>query len=172
MTVRAIREFGDPVLRDSCQPVTRFDTGLARLITDLQETCRRPGRAGLAAPQIGVGLRVFCYNIDGDEGYLVNPRLVATDGYQDGPEGCLSIPDLYLPVVRAGHAVVAGLDVTGQPIEVAATGLLARCLQHELDHLDGRLYLDRLSATDRRHALSVLRTRQLTPLASARRVQG
>jgi peptide deformylase len=162
MTVRAIREFGDPVLRDSCQPVTRFDTGLARLITDLQETCRLPGRAGLAAPQIGIGLRVFCYNIDGDEGYLVNPRLIATGGDQDGPEGCLSIPDLYLPVARAGHAVVAGLDVTGQPIEVAATGLLARCLQHELDHLDGRLYLDRLSATDRRHALSVLRTRQLT----------
>jgi peptide deformylase len=161
VTVRAIREFGDPVLREPAQPVTRFDAGLARLVTDLLETCRPPGRAGLAAPQIGVGLRVFSYNMDGDEGYLVNPRLVSSDGHQDGPEGCLSIPGLYLPVPRAEHAVVIGADLTGRQIEVEGTGHFARCLQHELDHLDGQLYLGRLSASDRRHALSVIRTRQM-----------
>jgi peptide deformylase len=161
MTVRAIREFGDLVLGEPSRPVTRFDAGLARLVTDLLDTCRAPGRAGLAASQIGVGLRVFCYNIDGDEGYLVNPRLISSDGHQDGPEGCLSIPGLYLPVPRAEHAVVTGTDLAGQPVDVEGTGLLARCLQHELDHLDGRLYLDHLSVSDRRHALRVIRTRPM-----------
>jgi peptide deformylase len=166
MTVRAIREFGDLVLREPSRPVTRFDAGLARLVTDLLDTCRAPGRAGLAAPQIGVGVRVFCYNIDGDEGYLVNPRLVSSDGRQDGPEGCLSIPGLYLSVPRADHAVVAGTDLAGQPVEVEGTGLFARCLQHELDHLDGRLYLDHLSAGDRGQALRVIRTRPINEVFS------
>jgi len=153
MTVRAIREFGDPVLREVCRPVTRFDDGLARLVTDLTDTCRRPGRAGLAAPQIGVDLRVFCYNVDGAEGYLINPVLAFSKGEQEGPEGCLSIPGLYLPVRRAAQAVATGVDLDGRPVQVAGRGELARCLQHELDHLDGRLYLDRLSPADRREAL-------------------
>ena len=146
MTVRPIRELGDPVLRDPCAPVTRFGAGLARLVTDLLDTCRLPGRAGLAAPQIGVGLRVFCFSIDGDEGYLINPRLVSSEGSQDGPEGCLSIPGLHVPVARAAQVVAAGTGLDGQPLRVAGTGELARCLQHEMDHLDGRLYLDRLTA--------------------------
>ena len=120
-----------------------------------------PGRAGLAAPQIGVGLRVFCFSIDGDEGYLINPRLVSSEGSQDGPEGCLSVPGLCRPVPRAAHAVAAGTDLDGQPVRVEGTGELARCLQHEMDHLDGRLYLDHLSARDRRRALAVLSSRQL-----------
>ena len=126
MTVRDIRLFGDPVLREVCRPVTDFGPGLARLVTDLTDTCRQPGRAGLAAPQIGVDLRVFCYNVDGEEGYLINPWLVASDGHQDGPEGCLSIPGLYVPTPRAGHAVAAGVDLDGQPARVEGTGLLAR----------------------------------------------
>ena len=161
MSVRPIRELGDPVLRDRCAPVTRFDAGLARLVTDLLDTCRLPGRAGLAAPQIGVGLRVFCFSVDGDEGYLINPRLISSAGSQDGPEGCLSVPGLYRPVERAAHVVAAGTGLDGQPVRVQGTGELARCLQHEMDHLDGRLYLDRLSPRDRRRALAALSSRPM-----------
>ena len=122
MTVREIRLFGDPVLREVCRPVTDFGAGLARLVTDLTDTCRLPGRAGLAAPQIGVDLRVFCYNLDGEEGYLINPRLVSGEGHQDGPEACLSIPGLYLPTPRSGHAVVAGVDLDRRPSRSRARG--------------------------------------------------
>lgn len=157
MTVRDIRLFGEPVLREVCRGVTDFGPGLSRLVTDLMDTCRLPGRAGLAAPQIGVDLRVFSYNIDGEEGYLINPRLEACDGHQDDPEGCLSIPGLYLPTPRAGHAVATGVDLDGRPVTVEGTGVLARCLQHEVDHLDGRMFLDRLPDGERREALRTLR---------------
>jgi peptide deformylase len=157
MTVRDIRLFGDPVLRGVCRPVTGFGAGLARLVADLTDTCRLPGRAGLAAPQIGADLRVFCYSVEDEEGYLINPRLESSEGHQDGPEGCLSIPGLYVPTPRAGHAVVTGVDLDGQPVTVGGTGLLARCLQHELDHLDGHLFLDRLTQGERRQALRALR---------------
>ena len=122
MTVRDIRLFGDPVLREVCRDVTDFGPGLARLVQDLIDTCRLPGRAGLAAPQIGVDLRVFSYNVDGEEGYLINPRLAACDGHQDDLEGCLSIPGLYLPTPRAGHTVATGVDLDGQPVTVEGTG--------------------------------------------------
>ena len=157
MTVRDIRLFGDPVLREICRPVTDFGPGLARLVTDLTDTCRLPGRAGLAAPQIGVDLRVFCYNVEDEEGYLINPRLESSAGHQDSPEGCLSIPGLYVPTPRAEHTVVTGVDLDRQPVTVEGTGLLARCLQHELDHLDGHLFLDRLPSGERRQALRALR---------------
>ncbi|MGP7998888.1 MAG: peptide deformylase [Streptosporangiaceae bacterium] len=157
MTVRPIRLFGDPVLRGLCRPVTTFDDGLARLVTDLLDTVRQPGRAGLAAPQIGVDLRVFSYHVDGADGYLINPELAPREGSQDGPEGCLSIPGLYLPVARAAYAVASGVDLAGQPVRVAGRGELARCLQHELDHLDGHLFLDRLGPAERREALRFIR---------------
>jgi peptide deformylase len=163
MAVRDIRLFGDPVLREVCRPVTDFGPSLERLVTDLMDTCRLPGRAGLAAPQIGVDLRVFCYNVDGDEGYLVNPWLVSSEGRQDGPEGCLSIPGLFVPTPRAEHAVVAGVDMAGQPARAEGAGLLSRCLQHELDHLDGHLFLDRLPPAERRQALRALRDRLSGP---------
>jgi peptide deformylase len=163
MAVRDIRLFGDPVLREVCRPVTDFGPGLERLVTDLMDTCRLPGRAGLAAPQIGVDLRVFSYNVEDDEGYLINPRLVSSEGHQDGPEGCLSIPGLYAPTPRAEHAVVTGVDLAGQPVTVEGTGLLARCLQHEVDHLDGHLFLDRLPPGERRQALRALRERLSGP---------
>jgi peptide deformylase len=163
MAVRDIRLFGDPVLREVCRPVTDFGPGLERLVTDLMDTCRLPGRAGLAAPQIGVDLRVFSYNVEDDEGYLINPRLVSSEGHQDGPEGCLSIPGLYAPTPRAEHAVGTGVDLAGQPVTVEGTGLLARCLQHELDHLDGHLFLDRLAPGERRQALRALRERLSGP---------
>jgi peptide deformylase len=157
MTVRDIRLFGDPVLREVCRAVTDFGPGLARLVTDLMDTCRAPGRAGLAAPQIGVDLRVFCYNVDGEEGYLINPRLAACNGHQDDLEGCLSIPGLYVPTPRASRAVATGVDLDSQPVMVEGTGVLARCLQHEVDHLGGLLFLDRLPDGERRQALRTLR---------------
>jgi peptide deformylase len=161
VTIRPIRQFGDPVLRQVCRPVIRFDNTLARLVTDLTETCRMPGRAGLAAPQIGVTLRVFCYNVDDTEGYVINPILVHTEGEQHGPEGCLSVPAPQEPTIRAWRAVVTGVDLNNQPVEVDGNELLGRCLQHETDHLDGRLYLDLLNSESRRRTLGVVRNNQI-----------
>ncbi len=161
MPVRPIRLYGDPVLRQRCRPVTQFDDALERLVTDLMDTCRLPGRAGLAAPQIGVDLRVFAYNVDGSEGYVVNPELVSADGRMEGPEGCLSIPGLFVETPRAARATVRGADVHGEPIEFGGSGLLARCLQHETDHLDGTLFVNRLQGPARRQAFAAIRDRVL-----------
>jgi peptide deformylase len=159
MTVRAIRLLGDPVLRGRCQPVTAFNESLAALVTDLIETCRLPGRAGLAAPQIGVSRRVFSYNVEDVEGYVVNPVIIHMEGDQgdEDEEGCLSIPDLHFPTPRAMRAVVVGVDIEGKRIEIDGRGLLARCFQHEVDHLDGTLYIDRLVGRIRKEALRATR---------------
>ncbi len=160
MTIRPIRELGDPVLRTPADEVRAFDRELAALVRDLEETVDHPGRAGLAAPQIGVSARVFSYNVDGVIGHLVNPRVVQLSGEtQDGDEGCLSIPGIWAPTVRAAHAVVAGFDVHGEPLELSGSGLMARCLQHEVDHLDGKVFLDRLTGEARKAALRALRDR-------------
>lgn len=160
MTVRPIREVGDPVLRTPSDEVEEFDRDLAALVRDLLETVDHPGRAGLAAPQIGVGLRAFSYNIDGVIGHVVNPVIVElSEETQDGDEGCLSVPGIWAPTVRAMHAVVEGFDVHGEPVRVEGSGLMARCLQHEVDHLDGRLFLDRLTGDARKAALRALRDR-------------
>jgi peptide deformylase len=157
MTVRPLRLFGDPVLRTACDPVTSFDDTLARLVEDLIDTVRLPGRAGLAAPQIGVGLAVFSYNLDGRLGYVVNPRVVELSGSYSGPEACLSVPGVAADTPRAGYALVAGVDVHGDPVEVSGEEEMARCLQHETDHLQGMLYLDRLTGPARRSAIRQLR---------------
>ncbi|WP_279582763.1 peptide deformylase [Fodinicola feengrottensis] len=115
------------------------------------------GRAGVAAPQIGVSLRVFSYSVDGDLGYVVNPRLVRTEGLQDGDEGCLSLPGLWFPTERGSEATVTGVDADGKPITVEGDGLMARCLQHETDHLDGIVYIDRLKGRTRKSALRAIR---------------
>ena len=162
MTIRPIRELGDPVLRTPSDPVRAFDRELAALIKDLEETVDHPGRAGLAAPQIGVGARAFSYNIDGVIGHVVNPRLVElSEEKQDGDEGCLSVPGIWAPTVRAMHAVVEGFDVHGEPVRIEGSGLMARCLQHEVDHLDGKVFLDRLTGDAREAAFRALRERQL-----------
>ena len=160
MTVRPIRIFGDPVLRTEADPVTAFDAQLRALVADLEDSVRVPGRAGVAAPQIGVSLRVFSYNIDGEIGHLVNPTVVErSEETQDGDEGCLSVPGIWAPTVRAQHCVVEGFDVHGEPRRLAGTGLMARCLQHEVDHLDGKVFLDRLTGDARKAALRALRSR-------------
>ena len=160
MTIRPIREVGDPVLRTPAEKVRTFDRDLAALVRDLLETVDQPGRAGLAAPQIGVSLRAFSYNIDGVIGHMVNPVIVElSQETQDGDEGCLSVPGIWAPTVRAMHAVVEGFDVHGQPLRLEGSGLMARALQHEVDHLDGTLFLDRLAGEARKTALRALRER-------------
>ena len=157
MTVRPIRLFGDPVLRTPADPVVSFDTELRRLVEDLEDTVREPGRAGVAAPQIGVSLRVFAYHVDGVVAHLVNPELSEFAGTQDDEEGCLSVPGLAFPTPRALSVVATGQDRDGAPVRIAGTGFLARALQHETDHLDGRLYIDTLTGDARRQALRELR---------------
>jgi peptide deformylase len=157
MTVRPIRLFGDPVLRTAADPVVSFDRELRQLVTDLEDTVREPGRAGVAAPQIGVSLRVFSSHVDGVVGHLVNPVLSGHSGAQDDEEGCLSVPGLAFPTPRAMHVTAGGQDVHGEPVVIAGSGFLARALQHETDHLDGTLYLDTLTGDVRRQALRELR---------------
>lgn len=162
MAERPIRLFGDPVLRTPCDAVDQFDKALMNLIADLEETVSLPGRAGLAANQIGVSRRAFAYNIDGQVGYVVNPVIEATEGEQDGDEGCLSIPELWYPLRRAQYARVRGVDRLRQPIVIEGAGLLARCIQHEVDHLNGRLFVDRLSGSVRKQAMRDLRERYIS----------
>jgi peptide deformylase len=158
MAEREIRQWGDPVLRTSCDTVSAFDESITALCDDLLETVTaREGRAGLAANQIGVSLRAFSWFVDGNSGVVVNPRLVALDGTQDGDEGCLSLPGLWFPVRRAAFAAVEGADADGNPVRVEGTGLLARCLQHECGHLDGQLYIDLLEGEDKKAALRAAR---------------
>jgi len=160
VTVRPLRLLGDPVLRTPCDPVLRFDAALARLVRDLLDTVQVPGRAGLAANQIGSGLAVFAYNVDGQLGYVINPEVTQTSGSQDGQEACLSIPGVTATRRRAAHAGVTGVDLDRQPVVVAGPGELARCLQHETGHLRGELYIDGLTGPERRAVLRQLRQRQ------------
>lgn len=157
MAIQPIRLFGDPVLRTPAEPVTTFDKELRVLVRDLVETMQDAPGAGLAAPQIGVGLRVFSYDVDGIVGHLINPTLDLSDDEQDGDEGCLSFPGLAFPCKRSMHAVAKGFNEYGDPIVVEGSELLARCVQHETDHLDGILFIDRLDAAQRKLAMRAIR---------------
>ncbi|SDZ46376.1 peptide deformylase [Asanoa ishikariensis] len=158
MTIRPIRLIGDAVLRADCDPVRTFDAELRSLVTDLMDTLLgEPGRAGVAANQIGVSARVFVYDAEGQRGHVVNPTITVSEELQDGDEGCLSIPELFFPTPRALHATVTGFDQHGEPLTVSGTGFLARALQHETDHLNGRLYVDGLRGQTRREALREIR---------------
>jgi peptide deformylase len=160
MAMREIRVVPDPVLRTACDEITTIDDKVKGLVEDLLETVDADGRAGLAANQIGVNLRAFSWNVDDEIGYVLNPRIVdLSEETQDGDEGCLSVPGLFYPTVRAWYARVEGIDLDGKPVVVEGTDLLARCLQHECDHLDGKLYLDRLERTVRKKAMRELRER-------------
>ncbi|WP_407317415.1 peptide deformylase [Isoptericola halotolerans] len=160
MAMREIRVVPDPVLRTACDEITTIDDRVRGLVDDLLETVDAEGRAGLAANQIGVNLRAFSWNVDDEIGYVLNPRLVdVSEEIQDGDEGCLSVPRLYYPTTRAWYARVEGTDLDGNPVVVEGTDLMARCLQHECDHLDGKLYLDRLERGTRKKAMRELRER-------------
>ena len=161
MTILPVRLVGDPVLRQPAQPVTDFDAELRTLVADLRETLAEQHGAGLAAPQLGVGLRVFVFAPqlhEGDLDHLVNPVLDFPDTEdQDGPEGCLSIPGVYLDTRRRMNVVAKGFTEQGDPVQVVGGGLLARCIQHETDHLDGVLFIDRQRPEQQDRLLATLR---------------
>lgn len=158
MTMRPIVHFGDPVLVTPTTPVTTFDHHTEILVRDLLDTVDEPGRAGVAATQIGVGLRAFSYNVEGEIGYILNPEITElSEEVQYGEEGCLSVPGLWYSTTRAQHTVVSGVDLRNEPVVLSGSGLMARCLQHETDHLDGIVYLDRLDRDTRRAAMRDVR---------------
>ena len=157
MSVTPIRLFGDPVLRTPAEPVVDFDAELRRLVGDLTDTMLDAGAAGLAAPQLGVGLRVFTYCVQGVPGHLVNPDLTLGDDEETGPEGCLSLPGLRFDTPRAVRVVARGSNAFGEPVTLEGSHLLARAVQHETDHLDGILFVDRLDPEQRREAMRLVR---------------
>ncbi|WP_167045429.1 peptide deformylase [Salinibacterium sp. ZJ454] len=158
MTARDIRVFGDPVLRSVSDPVTPGDPKAKALVDDLIDSVKLPGRAGVAACQIGVNLRAFSYNVDGEVGYILNPVIAELSGEPDlVDEGCLSVPGFYFPRRRYPYARVTGIDLNGNPIELGGSGLMAQALQHELDHLDGHLFIEGLEPEEKREAMRAIR---------------
>jgi len=157
VAIRPIRLFGDPVLRKPAVEVVHFDAELRQLVTDLTDTMLDAPGAGLAAPQIGVGLRVFTWHVDGEIGHLVNPQLQLSEDTQDGPEGCLSLPELTYDCLRALSVVARGFTMHGEPVTIEGSDLLARAIQHETDHLDGILFIDRLDEAARKAAMREIR---------------
>ena len=167
MAVQPIRLFGDPVLTTPAETVTTFDKELRVLVKDLTDTMLDAPGVGLAAPQIGVSVRVFTYDVDETIGHLVNPVIgVMSDEEQDGDEGCLSFPGLAFPTKRRQRVVASGFTMHGEPVTIEGSALLARCIQHEIDHLDGILFIDRLDAEQRKAAMRAIREAEwsgLTP---------
>ena len=157
MSIQPIRLFGDPVLVTRATEVVDFDKELRNLISDLTDTMIEAPGAGLAAPQIGVSLRVFVWDVDDELGHLINPTLDLSDELQDGEEGCLSFPDLRYPTPRSMRVVAKGFNMYGDPIKVEGSEMLARAIQHETDHLDGIVFIDRLSQADRKLAMKEIR---------------
>lgn len=158
MTERQIRLFGDPVLKTVSVPIGDLDERIRGLVDDLLETTTPPGRAGVAAAQIGVNLRAFSYNVDGEIGYILNPEIIELSGEPElMDEGCLSVPGLWFPTMRHPFATARGLDLAGASIEISGAGTMAQAIQHETDHLNGLLYLDRLDKDNRREAMRQIR---------------
>lgn len=156
-----IRVFGDPVLRQRAREVEEIDGALARLAQDMIETMYAAPGVGLAAPQVGVERRLFVYDVGEGPGVVVNPRIVESDGEWTYEEGCLSVPGLHWPIVRPKRVHLVGYGIDGEEVSIEADELLARAFQHEIDHLDGVLVIDRLDKAERREALRVLRERAL-----------
>jgi peptide deformylase len=171
MSILTIRKLGSPVLREPCRNVETFDELLERLYNDMVETMYDAPGVGLAAPQIGLSLRFFVFDAHDGHGphAVANPVLSELEGEQTDEEGCLSIPSLWYPTPRAMHARVEGLDVKGRPVSFEGEALSARIFQHETDHVNGLLFLDRLSDEDRRQAMAQLREIELGQRAAPRR---
>lgn len=165
MSILPIRLFGDPVLVSPAAAVIDFDKELRNLVADLIETMQDAPGAGLAAPQIGVPLRVFVWDVDEELGHLINPTLDLSEELQEGEEGCLSFPEMFYETSRAMRAVAKGWNMYGEPITVEGTELLARALQHESDHLDGIVFIDRLSLENRKIAMKEIRESEWFGLA-------
>lgn len=158
MSVRQIRLYGDPVLKTVCDPIRNFNAAISGLVEDLLDTTKVPGRAGVAANQIGISLRAFSFNAENQTGYLLNPENLILSGEPElVDEGCLSLPGLWHSTLRYPEASITGYQLDGTQITVSGTGLLAQALQHELDHLNGLVYLDRLSPEERKAAMAALR---------------
>jgi peptide deformylase len=157
VAVKPIRLFGDPVLTTPAAEVTTFDKELRKLVKDLTDTMVDAPGAGLAAPQLGVSLRVFTYDVDDVIGHLINPVLDLSDEMQEGDEGCLSVPDLAFNTRRSMRVVAKGMNMHGEPVVIEGSELLARCIQHETDHLDGIMFVDRLDAETRKEAMRAIR---------------
>ncbi len=163
-SVHPIRLLGDPVLRTATDPVTSFDKDLERLVDDMFASMYAAEGAGLAANQIGVGLSIFVFDCADESGrkhvgHVVNPsQVVADGGPRTDPEGCLSVPHLFFEAERQSNAAVEGVDLHGEPVRVQGDGYLARCLQHETDHLRGGVFLDRLTGDERKAALREVRS--------------
>ena len=166
MSIQEIRLFGDPVLTTPASPVVDFDKELRVLVKDLTDTMLDAPGAGLAAPQIGVPLRVFVWDVDEALGHLINPVLDLSEEMQDGEEGCLSFPELRYETPRAMRAVAKGFNMYGEPVVVEGSEFLARALQHETDHLNGILFIDKLSAENRKLAMKEIRESEWFNLAS------
>jgi len=158
MAIRPIRLFGDPILRQQAEPVVDFDKELRDLVADLTDTMFEARGGGIAAPQIGVSLRVFTYVVEGEVGHVVNPLVeVVGEEEQYGEEGCLSIPGVPIDCRRHLHVVTTGVDMFGQPLRIEGSGRLSVIVEHETDHLDGILFVDRLDPEQREAAEAAIR---------------
>ncbi len=160
MAAYQIRIFGDPVLTQRAAEVTDIDGNLARLVDDMVETMHEARGVGLAAPQVGVQKRLFVYQLEDRQPVaIVNPTIVESRGEWEYDEGCLSIPGLFFPIVRPKEIHLTGWDLDGHQVSIEADEIEARCFQHELDHLDGRLLISMLDKTQRKEAMRELRRR-------------
>ncbi len=159
MAILPIRVFGDPILRSVAIPVVEIDGRIKKLVDDMIETMYDAPGVGLAAPQVGVGRRVFVFDIDDEKGprAVINPELMETSGEWEYNEGCLSVPEYFWPILRPAAAMVRGLDLDGNEVTYEGDELMGRVLQHEMDHLNGMLLLDRLNRGERRKALREIR---------------
>jgi peptide deformylase len=166
MAIIPIRVFGDPVLRQPTVEVSEIDDALRQLASDMLETMYDAPGVGLAANQVGVQRRFFVYDVGDGPGVVINPRIVESSGEWQYLEGCLSVPDQHFEIVRPHKVRLVGIDIDGNEIDLQAEDLLARCFQHEIDHLDGKLLLERLSDAQRKEAMRALRNRDFPATAA------
>jgi len=156
-----IRTYGDPVLRRPAETVEAIDDEIRRICDEMIEAMLRADGVGLAAPQIGISKRIVVLDVDGDLRILINPELVEASGDEEATvEGCLSVPGVNAEVRRSTRATIEGTDLEGNPVRITGEGLLARAIQHEIDHLNGNLFLDRLSAVKRQSLVKEYRRGQ------------